>query len=161
MYIKELTNEEFSDFTSNFPYKSFYQTPEYAFVMNHEKNDAFFIGLVDDNYTLAASLIVVEKRNGFKYAYTPRGFLINFNDYNLVEQFTKLLKEYLGKKGIVAFRINPMIVKNIYNNKREIIYQNKHYDSIFEQLIKLGYNHQGYNDYFEYIKPRFEAILNI
>ena len=75
MYIKELTNEEFSDFTSNFPYKSFYQTPEYAFVMNHEKNDAFFIGLVDDNYTLAASLIVVEKRNGFKYAYTPRGFL--------------------------------------------------------------------------------------
>lgn len=161
MYIKELTNEEFNDFTSNFPYKTFYQTPEYAFVMNQEKSDAFFIGLVDDNYVLAASLVVVEKRNGFKYAYTPRGFLINFNDYNLVEQFTKLLKEYLGKKGIVAFRINPMIVRNIYNNNKEIIYKNKHYDSIFEQLIKLGYNHQGYNDYFENIKPRFEAILNI
>ena len=25
MYIKELTNEEFNNFTSNFPYKSFYQ----------------------------------------------------------------------------------------------------------------------------------------
>ena len=119
MYIKELTNEEFNDFTSNFPYKTFYQTPEYAFVMNQEKSDAFFIGLIDDNYVLAASLVVVEKRNGFKYAYTPRGFLINFNDYNLVEQFTKLLKEYLGKKGIVAFRINPMIVRNIYNNNKK------------------------------------------
>lgn len=161
MYIKELTNDEFNSFTSSFPYKSFYQTPEYAFVMSHEKNEAFFIGLVDDNYILAATLVIVEKRSGFKYAYTPRGYLINFNDYSLVEEFTKLLKEYLGKKDIVAFKINPMLIRNIYNNNKEIIYQNKHYNSIFEQLIKLGYNHQGYNDYFEAIKPRFEAILNI
>ena len=161
MYIKELTNEEFNNFTANFPYKTFYQTPEYAFVMNKQKNEVFLLGLIDDNYTLAATLVIVEKRNGFKYAYTPRGFLIDFNDYNLVEQFTKLLKEYLGKKEIVAFKINPIIVKNIYNNNRQIIYQNKHYDSIFEQLTKLGYIHCGYNDYFEAIKPRFEAILNI
>ena len=161
MYIKELTNQEFNDFIKEFPYKTFYQTPEYAFVMNNDKNESFFIGLVDDNYILAAALIIIEKRNGFKYAYTPRGFLINFNDYNLVEDFTKKLKEYLGKKDIVALKINPMIIKNIYNNNKEIIYQNKHYNSIFDQLLKLGYNHLGYNDYFETIKPRFEAILNI
>lgn len=161
MYIKELTNQEFNDFIKEFPYKTFYQTPEYAFVMNNDKNESFFIGLVDDNYILAAALIIIEKRNGFKYAYTPRGFLINFNDYNLVEDFTKKLKEYLGKKDIVALKINPMIIKNIYNNNKEIIYQNKHYNSIFDQLLKLGYNHFGYNDYFETIKPRFEAILNI
>lgn len=161
MYIKELTNEEFNDFTSNFPYKTFYQTPEYAFVMTKEKNEVFLLGLIDDNYTMAATIVIIEKRNGFKYAYTPRGPLINFNDYNLVEEFTRLLKEYLGKKDIVAFKINPMIVKNIYNNNKEIIYQNKQYDSIFEQLLKLGYTHCGYNDYFETIKPRFEALLNI
>lgn len=161
MYIKELTNEEFNNFTAEFPYKSFYQTTQYASVMSKEKNEVFLLGLVDDNYILAACIVIVEKRSGFKYAYTPRGFLINFNDYNLVEQFTKLLKEFLGKKDIVAFRINPMIIKTIYNNDKQVIYQNKHYNSIFEQLIKLGYNHQGYNDHFENIKPRFEAILNI
>ena len=161
MHIKELTNEEFNTFVSNFPFKTFYQTPEYAFVMNHEKNDVYFIGLEDDNYILGAALVIVEKKNGFKYAYTPRGFLIDYNDYTLIEQFTKLLKEYLGKKDIVAIRINPMLIRYIYNNNKEIIYKNKHYESIFEQLIKLGYNHQGYNDHFENIKPRFEAILNI
>ena len=157
MYIKELTNEEFSTFASSFPYKSFYQTPEYAFVMNHEKNEKFLLKLINNKYIITKTQI----RKGFKYAYTPRGYLINFNDYNLVEEFTKLLKEFLGKKDIVAFRINPMIIKSIYNNNKEIIYQNKQYDSIFEQLIKLGYNHQGYNDYFETIKPRFESIRNI
>ena len=98
MYIKELTNDEFNDFTATFPYKTFYQTPEYAFVMNRDKSESFLLGLVDDNYILAASLIIVEKRSGFKYAYAPRGYLIDFNDYNLVEQFTKQLKDYLGKK---------------------------------------------------------------
>ncbi len=161
MYIKELTNDEFNSFTSEFPYKSFYQTPEYAFTMIREKNEAFFLGLIDDNYIMAACLVIVERRNKFKYAYSPRGYLIDFNDYTLVEEFTKLLKEYLGKKDIVAFKINPMIIKTIYNNQKKIIYENKHYNSIFEQLLKLGYNHSGYNDYFEAIKPRFEAVLNI
>mgnify|MGYP003420241879 CR=1 FL=1 len=128
MYIKELTNEEFNNFTAEFPYKTFYQTPEYAFVMSREKNEVFLLGLVDDKYVLAAAIIIVEKRNGFKYAYTPRGFLINFNDYTLLEQFTKLLKEFLGKKDIVALRINPMIIKSIYNNNKQVIYQNKHYN---------------------------------
>lgn len=161
MYIKELTNEEFTSFTSEFPYKSFYQTPEYAFTMIRENNEVFFLGLIDDSYIMGATMVIVERRNGFRYAYTPRGFLINFNDYELVSTFTKLLKDYLGKKDIVAFKINPMIVKNIYNSDKEVIFSNKHYDSIFEQLLKLGYNHSGYNDYFEAIKPRFEAVLNI
>ena len=141
MYIKELTNEEFSTFTSSFPYKTFYQTPEYAFVMNHEKSEAFFIGLVDDNYILAASLVIVEKRNGFKYAYTPRGYLINFNDYNLVEQFTKLLKEFLGKKDIVAIKVNPMIIRKIYDSRGRTSFSNNLYDITFQRLTKLGYFH--------------------
>lgn len=161
MYIKELTNEEFNNFTAEFPHKTFYQTPEYAFVMSKEKNEAILLGLIDDKYVLAACLVIIEKRNGFKYAYTPRGFLINFNDYTLLEEFTKKLKEYLGKKDIVALKIDPIIVKNIYNNNKQLIYQNKHYNSIYEQLLKLGYTHCGYNDYFENIKPRFEAVLNI
>lgn len=161
MYIKELTNEEFLSFTSTFPYKSIYQTPEYAFVMNNEKATCFFIGLIDDTDIVGASLIIVEKKYGFKYAYIPRGFLINYNDYRLVEEFTLKIKEFLGEKDITALKINPMIIKNIYNKEKQVIYRNKHYDSIFEQLLKLNYKHCGYNDYFEAIKPRFESILNI
>ena len=105
MYIKELTNEEFNNFTAEFPYKTFYQTPEYAFVMSREKNEVFLLGLVDDKFILAAAVIIVEKRSGFKYAYTPRGFLINFNDYTILEQFTKLLKEYYNQAiSMVEFR---------------------------------------------------------
>ncbi len=161
MTIKQLNNEEFKNFCQNFEPSSMFQTTYYAFTMNEQDGDTLFVGLMDGNVLKAASLIIVQKINGFRYALAPRGFLIDYNNFSLVETFTKLLKKFLGKKDIVAIKINPLIIKNIYNNKGEIINQNINYEQIFNNLQKLGYYHLGYNNYFEALKPRFEAIVNI
>lgn len=161
MKIKQLTNAEFKAFSSQFRPSSMYQTAEYAFTMNEEEYDSFFLGLMDGNELRAATLILVQKINGFKYALAPRGFLINFNDYNLVETFTKLIKKFLGRKDIVAIKINPLIIKKVYNMDGKVIEQNMYYDTIFNNLKKMGYYHLGYNNFFEALKPRFEAVLNI
>lgn len=159
--LKQLTNEEFKKFSKQFKPSSIYQTTEYAFTMNEEGFDSFFLGLVDDDVIKAASLILVRKINGFKYAFAPRGFLINYNDFSLVETFTKLVKKFLGKRDIVAIKISPLIVKKVYNADYMLIGTNPNYDNIFENLKKLGFYHLGYNNYFEALKPRFEAIVNI
>lgn len=161
MTIKQLNNEEFKTFCENFEPSSVFQTTYYAFTMNEHNGDALFVGLMDDNVLKGASLIIIQKVNGFRYAFAPRGLLIDYNDFELVKTFTKLLKKFLGKKDIVALKINPMIIKNIYNNTGEIINQNNNYDKIFEELSKMGYYHLGYNNFFEALKPRFEAIVNI
>ena len=75
---------------------SIYQTSEYGYTMHNQGFESIFIGLIDNNNILAASLILIEKRKGFKYAYAPRGFLIDYNNYNLLENFTTLLKKYLS-----------------------------------------------------------------
>ena len=87
MYIKELTNAEFDLFTNSFPVKSLFQTKEYAFVMNHQGYDCKFIGLIDSNTIVAATLLIIEKHHGYSYAYAPRGFLINYNDRILYDTF--------------------------------------------------------------------------
>lgn len=161
MYIKELTSEEFNKFANDFEDKSVYQTSEYAYVMNHENYNTMLIGLVDNSTILAASLIMVEKINNFKYAYAPRGFLIDFTNYNLLETFTVELKKFLGKKDIVAVKLSPMIIKNIYNNKGNVIKTNNNFDSIYQNLKRLDYYHFGFNNFFEGNKPRFEGILDI
>ena len=69
MELKQLTNAEFKAFSQKFRPSSIYQTTEYAFTMNEEDFDTFFLGLVDDNILKAASLILVRKINGFKYAF--------------------------------------------------------------------------------------------
>lgn len=161
MHIKLLSNAEFLEFTKQFRPGSIYQTPYYAFTMHEENYSSMFIGLMDNNVLKAASLILVYKVNGFKYALAPRGFLIDYNDEKLVTTFTKLIKKFLGKKDIVAIKINPMIIRKVYNSTGHEINYNELYDKTFALMKKLGYFHLGYNNYFEALKPRFEAYINL
>lgn len=161
VHIKLLSNAEFLEFTKQFKPSSIYQTPYYAFTMHEENYDSMFVGLIEGNVLKAASLILVYKINGFKYALAPRGFLIDYNDEKLVATFTKLIKKFLGKKDIVAIKVNPMIIKNVYNSLGHTINYNELYDKTFNYMKKLGYFHLGYNNYFEALKPRFEAYINL
>lgn len=161
MVLKQLTNAEFKEFSQNFKPSSIYQTTEYAFTMNEEGYDSFFLGLVDDSGIKAASLILVRKINGFKYAIAPRGFLIDYNNFELVNKFTSEVKKFLGKREIVAIKISPILVKKVYSADYKLVGKNPNYDAIFENLKKNKFYHLGYNNYFEALKPRFEAIVNI
>ena len=162
MYIKELTNAEFNVFTDSYPYFSIYQTSEYGFIMNTQNYTSVFLGLMDDfDKLVAASLILIEKEGMFKYAYAPKGFLIDYNNKELVEDFTKLIKEYLGKKKIMAIKINPMIIKSSYDYTTDITRLNPDFDSQIEFLKTLDYYHLGYNNLFESFKPRYDAIIDL
>lgn len=74
MKMKQLTRAEFEDFTNTFNVHSLYQTVEYADVMARQGLGTLFVGMLDSNHIVAASLILVEKSDGFNYAYAPRGF---------------------------------------------------------------------------------------
>lgn len=162
MYIKELTNQEFKQFSERFNIKSIYQTVEYAFIMQDQKFHSLFLGLIDDsNQIVAASLILIEHLSKFKYAYAPRGFLIDYNNQNLLATFTKLIKNYLGKKNVIAIKISPLIIKSIYDKKNNVLTKNSYFGNMLNHLQNLGYAHLGYNYYFEALKPRYEAIINL
>lgn len=161
MYIKELTNKEFNSFTDSFVEASIYQTSEYGFVMNTQNYNVLFLGLIDNNVIRAASLVLVEKESMFKYAYAPKGFLIDYSDKPLVEEFTTLVKKYLNKKKIMAIKINPMIVRCSYDYKTNQAIFNPKFDEQLEFLKSLGYYHLGFNNLFESFKPRFNGIINL
>lgn len=162
MYIKELTNKEFNDFTNTYSSYSIYQTSEYGFIMNNQKYTSVFLGMIDESERIvAASLILIEKTAMFKYAYAPKGYLIDYNNKYLVEEFTKLIKDYLNKKKIMAIKINPMIIKSSTDYTNNIEYTNDQFNDQMNFLKKLGYYHLGFNNLFEAFKPRFEAIIDI
>ena len=162
MYIKELNNAEFNLFTDSYPQFSIYQTSEYGFIMNTQNYTSLFLGLID-NYEriVAASLILIEKEGIFKYAYAPKGFLIDYSNKELVEQFTNLIKEYLGKKKIMAIKINPMIIKSSYDYNTDSTRINPEFQNQMDFLKSLDYYHLGYNNLFEAFKPRYDAIIDL
>ena len=162
MYIKELTTKEFNSFTDNFSYSSIYQTSEYGFVMNTQNYNSMFLGMIDeDEKIVGATLILVEKINMFKYAYAPKGFLIDYSNEFIVEEFTNKIKEYLSKQKIMAIKINPMIVKSSYDYIKNTIINNPNFEHELNFLKQLGYFHLGFNNMFESFKPRYDAIIDL
>lgn len=162
MELRELTNEEFNKFTNNYSLSSIYQTIEYGLVMNKQKYESIFLGLINDtNDIVAASLVLIEKLGQFKYAYAPRGFLIDYTDNDLLTNFTNEIKKYLRKKNVIAIKISPLLAKTKFTPSINVTLANPSYEKVFSNLKNLKYYHLGYNNYFEAFKPRFEAVVEL
>jgi len=161
MYIKEISETQLNDFIKTYSDSTLYQTSEYASSMANQGFETILVGLFKEDEIIGASVILVEKTLGFKYAYAPRGFMIDYTNEHVVKAFTKEIKKFLASQDIMAIKINPPITRSIYDYQRKEKSHNLNYDDIFELLNKLDYYHLGYNDMFESLKPRFESILDI
>lgn len=163
MQIIELTKEQFDSFAVMHKNHNFYQTSQYGTLMSrHGFNDIYLAMLDDNNQIVAASLILVRKMfAGFKYGYAPRGFLIDFNDLPLLTNFTNLIRQYLSKFRFVYLKIDPYVMHIERDREGNPVPNGMNNDEIIVNLKRLGYQHQGFNLYFEMMKPRWNASTKI
>lgn len=161
MYLKELSEAEFGRFVDFYNTSSIYQTVPYAKTMEKQGFEYKLLGMIDENRIVAASLIFIKKIGNFKHAYAPRGLLVDYKDLDLLKTFTTEIKRYLGKRSVVNLKISPIIVKSIMNSKGDVIGINPDGDMILENLKSCEYTHLGYTNYFEGLKPRFNAVLSM
>lgn len=163
MQIIELTKEDFDNFAFNHINHNFYQTSQYGSLMNKHGFFDLYVGLLDDNHNIiGASLILVEEKTGpLKYGYAPRGFLIDYKDTDLIMNFTKLLRSYLSRLGFVCVKIDPPIIHIERDNEGNIIHGGINNEGLITFLKRCGYEHTGFNLYFENLKPRWNAITKL
>lgn len=159
MAIIELGRKEFDEYAFKHPYRSFYQTSQYGTLMSKHGYKPMYVGFDEGGEIRAAALILVKTQAGIKLGYSPRGFLIDFNDYQLVDDFTHNLKEYLAKQDIVNLVIDPHITHLERDTNGKPIEARQPGVNISESLKRIGYQHRGFNLYFENLKPRWNMVL--
>ena len=160
MEIVQILKEEFDEFANNFQYKNFYQTSNYGSLMDRHNFDDYYLAMKDEVGNIkAATLILINKVFiGYKWGYCPRGYLIDFSDISLVETFTKLLKDFLNKRNFMFIKIDPYVIYKSKDKKGQIDGQIDN-SILVEELKRMGYEHSGFNLYFENLKPRTNAII--
>ncbi len=161
MHIKELSIAEFDAFASNHPLSSYHESSSYALFMAENNYEYDLIGYVDELGVIkAAALILIHKLNmRYKYGYSPKGFLIDYFDYDLLSSFTKALKEYYAKK-LVFLKINPELAIAQIDKDTHITNYNQNI-TVRDYLKELGYTKLKDNLYFESLLPRFNGIINL
>ena len=162
MQIKDINEIEFDNFASSHVLKNYYQTSYYGNLMKKFGYTPIYIGVFDSDSIVGAALILSKYiAINIKYGYSPRGFLIDYQNTYYLEEFTKLVKKYFFKKGFAFIKINPEITlaevisetnsKNINNNSVKII----------NELERLNYKKLKNNIYFESLLPKYNPIINL
>ena len=162
MKVVTIDINTFNNFVINHPYGNFYQYSSYGNLMSKFGLKSLYLGFVDGSTMIGVTLIVHKVVSlGFKYAYAPRGIIMDYTNTNAVMDVFKALKNYLFKERFIIFKMDPNIVISVRNKKGQVIQENTDKDIIMNNLKAAGLFHCGFNNYFESIKPRWHAVLNI
>lgn len=140
MKFQEITEKEYRNFWENHPLKTFLSAPEISKLREKSGWETLYVGVKKDKKLVAASMILGHKRHFNKYEfYSPRGFLLDFNDNALLTFFTNELKNYLKDKKGYILRIDPYVIFKERDIDGNIVENGLDNSNIVDNLLKLGY----------------------
>lgn len=160
-FIEVTTKDEFEQFVLHHPKSHFMQSYYWGEVMKHKHFEPHYIILKNEN-TIVASALMLKKNllKGYCYYYIPRGFILDYSNYELIEDFTKHLKEYARKNKAIFIKIDPDVKLHSLDSDGNVIGDDNQFPLI-KKLESLGYKHLGFYKAFEGEQPRFTFRLNL
>ena len=163
MKIITLSKEEFDNFSNNHKYNTYYQSSCYAeFAKKQEQYNAHYLGLVEDDKLIGASLMLYKSLFwGYKYAYAPRGLLIDYENDQMVKTVSQELKKLLKKQKFIFVTVDPLIVASERDRNGKTIQFNNSVNRILANFKQNGYEHLGFNLYNESKLPRWNVVAGL
>ena len=123
MKLVTLTKKEFKKFADKHEQITFHQTEEWANLKANNGWEAHYVGLMDDKKVVAGALLlaknvpIVKK----KMFYSPRGFLIDYKNYDLLKEFTEEIKKYAKEHGAIFIKIDPYLEHLEHDNEGNVV----------------------------------------
>lgn len=149
MYFCELKKEEFQQYASSHPLKSFVQTRYMGDYQESVGNQVYYVGVKEKNTILCAAMVIAHNASFFgKVFYAPNGFLIDFEDMKLMNFFTKQMKKFVRKKRGYVLIIDPYYPLKEYDPNGNIIKNNC---STLSKIKKLGYHYRKNSSQVKYM----------
>ena len=162
MKFVNLTSEEFEQFTSE-NFSHYTQSNIHYNNRSKTKGEVHLVGVKDDQEDVIAACLLTEARSlkFFKYFYTHRGPVMDFNNLVLVRFFFKSLTAYLKKHNCLYVLVDPYVLENLRQPNGEIIesFDNR---ALIKTMEELGYKHQGYTVGYDTMSQiRWLSVLNL
>ena len=159
-FVTNINKEEFDEFVQKNKYNHFLQSYDWGEFCKLEKGlTPYYVGIKSNN-TLVATALLLEKKLpfNFTYYYSPKGFILDYNDYNLFNYFSKQISIFLKTKNALFLKIDPEYIIKRENCNNEIT--NFEYNKFFNNLKKIGFKHKGFTKNFDLNQPRYTFMID-
>ena len=158
----ELTEKEFSSFASNKEQSSYMQTIEISELRKVYGSKIFLAGMKENNKIVAGAMIsITNTMFGKKSFYSPRGYILDYSDYDLLKEFTEKLSDYAKKNNALFIKIDPNVIYQLRDSNANLYEDQIKNDEIILNLKRLGYHHYGFNKDFEFTQCRWNYRLKL
>ncbi len=160
MELVQLTEKEFKKFADKHKQISFHQTKEWGALKKTTNWQMYLLGLKDDKNKIVAAALILSKMTPIKKKmfYSPRGFLIDYNNFGLLKEFTKHIKDFVKQENGIFLKIDPYLSYQERDINGQIVENGKNNKDAYNNLIKLGYKHFGFNLMQDTLQPRWIFI---
>lgn len=166
MYIfkENIDVKEFSDFANSFSGAPIQQTQSWTVLKNNWK--PYFCGMYDETAICGVCLILVrELLPGFKYAYAPRGPLLDYSDREMVKVFAVGAEKFCRNNGIYSITVDPLIpvgktLPDIPTENFLDVFDLEKGKSDMQSFTDVGFIHGGFGKgLHDAVQPRFNALI--
>ena len=158
MEFVKLTEQEYRDFYNSYENSSFMQSIELGNLKKMYNQDVHLVGIKDEGKVVAASLLLSSKTIlAKKTFYSPRGLMVDYHNFELLEFFVNNLKKYIKDNGGFILTIDPAIIyrERLANGDIKDIENDVKDDLTIDNLKKLGFTHHGFNIYLDALQARW------
>ncbi len=162
--LEQLTDEEFNAYAKTHPNNTFFQSSYWGDLKEFTGWKKHLVGLKENNQILGATLLLSKKvpilsKNIF---YAPRGFLLDYDNFEFISKFTKSIVQYTQKNKGIFFKINPYVIYQERDMNGNIVKEGKNHKDVVSYFKKIGYQHNGFTiHYGKDLEPRWLSVLEI
>lgn len=162
-FVSNIDKLEYDNFVINHKKSHILQSYNWGqFAKKQKGSIPHYVGLKKGKNLIATALLLEKKLPfGYSYFYSPRGFVMDYNDKDLLKIFTDEIKKYLKAKKTVFLKIDPDLVIRRENYLEEE--QNSDFNAIelVKKFKKIGFHHLGFTKNFETSQPRYSFRIDM
>lgn len=165
MKLEILSEKEYNNFIKKQNDSLFFNSIEWARFKENTGWSYDIVGMKDGNKIKAAAILLGKKVPFIKktFYYSPRGYIIDYDNFELIKEFTILLKKYLKDKKAIFLKINPYVEYQKRDKDGNII-SKENKKALIKKLKKNNYRHYGFYQKFEEkrdLEPRWVSVLEL
>lgn len=163
-FIDKLEKKEYEEFVKKHEKSHFLQSYAWGQFSKEAKGlIPYYVGLKDENNKLVATALLLKKKLplGYSYFYSPRGFVVDFNNFELLNSFTSEIIKFTKKHKSIFLKIDPDIIWSQKDCNDLEVKTDNNAKEIFDNLKKIGFKHLGFTQEFETMQPRYTFRIDM
>lgn len=156
-FCTDISEQECLQYLQTLPHYNVLQTPMWAQVKPNWTHQ--IVGVRNENGELVATALLLIRKlmPGIRIIYSPRGFMVDYHNPELLKTMVNGVLEVAKKRKAYVVRIDPEIeIAQIYKGQKV---SDEAGLEAMNELKKQGFLHMGFaTDFHSYTQPRFYAV---